>query len=123
MKRHIKHWQDWVSMLVGVWMIAAPWVLGFDLHASVGAFFSAIVLGVFLFAFAVSEMFIPENWEEYFELYLGGLLLVSPWMLDFAALARQRDNAVACGLVVVLLALWVLAVDDEYGWLRRRVKH
>ena len=124
MKRHMKHWQDVASTLVGVWLIASPWVLGIDIHTSVAAFCCFTIIGVLLAACGICEMFIPESWEEYSEVYLGALLLISPWMLEYRSLgAVAMNNAVACGTLILVLALSVLATDDQFGWLRRRHQH
>ena len=123
MKRHVKHWQDVVSTLVGVWLIASPWVLGIDSHTSVAAFWCAIIIGVLLAACGICEMFIPESWEEYSEVYLAALLLISPRMLEYKSLENATSNAMACGVVVLVMALWVLATDDQFGWARRRLSH
>jgi hypothetical protein len=124
MKRHMKHWQDGVSTLVGVWLIISPWVLGLDIHTSVAAFGCFVVIGVLLCACGLCEFFIPEAWEEYSELYLGALLMVSPWMLEYkAALPVATSMAMACGGLVLAMALWVLVTDDQFGWMRRRLAH
>jgi hypothetical protein len=31
--------------------------------------------------------------------------------------------AMACGGVVLAMALWVLVTDDQFGWMRRRLAH
>ena len=124
MKRHMKHWQDGASALVGVWLMASPWVLGLDLHTNVAAFGCFEVIGLLLFACGVCEFFIAESWEEYSELYLGALLLVSPWMLEYkAALPTATTNAMVCGGIVLVMALWVLVTDDQFGWARRSGTH
>jgi len=37
-------WEEWVNGVLGVWLIVAPWVLGFA--ASVNAMWTHVVLGV-----------------------------------------------------------------------------
>ena len=123
MKRHLAHWQDIASIVVGIWLMASPWVLGVDVHTSQTAFGNFIVIGAVLLGFALSEVFIPESWEEYSELYLGCWLIASPWILGFTDVPVAKDNALACGAIVTVLAIWVLATDPEYGWFRRRLTH
>jgi hypothetical protein len=121
MKRGIKHWQDVVSVLVGIWLIASPWVLGFSgpLQA-VGGF---VALGVLLAICAVTEMFIPEPWEEWSELLLGLWLIGSPWVLEFTQVQAAAQNAVTCGTIVCVMAVWVLVTDPEWGvWFMRRMR-
>lgn len=116
MKR-IKHWQDPVSVLMGLWLVASPWVLG--ITGPLQAIGDFVFIGTMLVAFAVSEMFVPEDWEEWSELVMGLWLMASPWILEFNGVARQ--NAVICGLVVTALAAWVLVSDA--GYIRRLHRH
>jgi hypothetical protein len=47
-------WEEWLNLLVGIWVIAAPWVLGF---AAVTAAMSAhVVLGFLIAASAAWEI-------------------------------------------------------------------
>lgn len=47
-------WVDWVTGLVGAWVIAAPWILGFaDIPAAMA---SHVVLGVLIVAFAAWDL-------------------------------------------------------------------
>ena len=117
MKR-IKHWQDLVSLLVGAWLIASPWIL--DFHAPLTAVGNSVAIGAVMVAFALGALFVPEAWEEWSELVLGLWLIASPWVLEFAQVQPALQNALFCGIVVSVLALWVLGTDDEYGgWLHR----
>ena len=47
-------WEEWVNGLLGVWMIVAPWIVGF---ATVGVAVAAfVVLGIVVLAAAASEL-------------------------------------------------------------------
>ena len=47
-------WEEWVSALLGLWMILAPWIVGF---ASVGVAVAAfVVLGIVVLAASASEL-------------------------------------------------------------------
>lgn len=119
MKHRLKHWQDVVSALVGVWLIASPWALG--IHEPLAAIGNFAILGAVLLGFALTEFFIPESWEEWSELVIGLWLLGSPWILEFAHVRVALQNAIACGTIVSVLALWVLGTDDAFGgWFHRR---
>lgn len=119
--KHLKHWQDPVNALLGAWLIVSPWVLGF--RASLPAVIATLVLGVLLFASSVGEMAVPESWEEWLDAVVGVVLIASPWLAAFSNVAVATWNAVVCGAAVVVLALWVLATDDDYGgWLHRLVR-
>jgi len=117
MKR-IKHWQDLVSALIGAWLIVSPWALG--IHEPLTAVGNFVAIGAVMLAFALGALFVPEAWEEWSEFVLGLWLVASPWVLEFAGVPLALQNALLCGIVQAILALWVLGTDDEYGgWLHR----
>jgi len=117
MKR-ITHWQDYVSVLVGIWLMVSPWVLG--IQGNLAAIGNCVVIGGVMVAFAVVEMFIHESWEEWSEIVLGAWLIGSPWILEFTGIPVAMQNALICGGIVTVLALWVLATDRDFGgWLKR----
>src|SRR5512146_162641 len=114
--KQMKHWQDPVNALVGVWLILSPWALGFQ--SDLNPMANAVIVGLLLIAAALGAIFVPRAWEEWTETALGAWLVVSPWVLGFSALRTPMVSAVASGVVVMVLALWVLATDKDYaGWL------
>ena len=118
MSLRIKHWQDVVSVVVGLWLMASPWVLG--IQKPLAAEGSFVILGAVLIGFVVTEFFIRESWEEWSELAIGLWLIASPWILEFTDVRAAMQNAIACGVVLSVLALWVLGTDDALGgWLHR----
>lgn len=114
--KQMKHWQDPVNGLVGVWLILSPWALGFQSDMTVLA--NAVIVGILLLATALGAIFVPRAWEEWTETALGVWLAISPWALGFSAMQNATISAVVSGLVVAVLALWVLSTDKDYaGWL------
>lgn len=111
----LKHWQDAVSALLGVWLISSPWVLGFQAESV--AMSNAVVAGIALLAVALGAIFVPAAWEEWTESALGLWLIISPWVLKIESLEWARISAVSTGVAVLILALWVLMADEDYlGW-------
>jgi hypothetical protein len=122
MKATVKHWQDPVNAIVGVWLIVAPWVLGFQAERSVMA--NSVVVGLGLLAFALAAIFLPRAWEAWSELVLGLWLVASPWVLRFDAVATAKNAMLASGIVVAALAVWVILADKDYSaWWRKRPAH
>jgi hypothetical protein len=117
MKR-IRHWQDYVSVLVGIWLMVSPWALG--IHGNLAAIGNSVVIGAVMVAFAVVALFIHESWEEWSEIVLGLWLMGSPWILEFTGIPIAMQNALLCGGLITVLALWVLGTDDDFGgWFHR----
>ncbi|MDR9486053.1 MAG: SPW repeat protein [Sediminimonas sp.] len=39
-----REWEEWIGIVLGVWLIASPWILGFT--GLVAAMWTAVILGV-----------------------------------------------------------------------------
>jgi hypothetical protein len=118
MKR-VKHWQDLANALLGAWLIASPWILGFE--GVVVATVSTAALGVLLIASSIEAMQVPQAWEEWLDVALGLVLMALPVVLGFDANPAALQNALLTGSVVAILALWVLGTDDEFAsWWERQ---
>ena len=114
--KQLKHWQDVVNALLGIWVVLSPWALGFQGATTATA--NAVVVGVALVAAALGAMLMPRAWEEWTECALGAWLVISPWVLGFGAQRDAMLAAVCSGLVIVVLALWTLWTDKDYSaWL------
>ena len=119
---HPKHWQDAVNAVVGAWLLASPWAVGYASDAVATG--NAVLVGLALVAGALGAILVPRAWEEWSEAALGAWLVVSPWVLGFAGQTDARMSAVSLGAVVVALALWTLASDKELrSWRRDPAPH
>ena len=49
-------WEEWINMLLGVWLLASPWILGITIAAATADF---VVVGLLLLALALYEV-----WDE-----------------------------------------------------------
>jgi hypothetical protein len=56
-------WEEWFNVGLGLWLIAAPWVLSFDLSRAATANF--VVVGALVVALALYEL--RQGEEENFE--------------------------------------------------------
>ena len=120
--KQLKHWQDLVNALLGVWMILSPWALGFQ--GTTMAMSNAVVIGLALIAAALGAIFVPRAWEEWTEGALGAWLIASPWVLGFSMHSLATRSTVVTGVVIVALALWTLMTDKDYnGWWRNLTAH
>ena len=90
-----KNVQDWINLVCGVLLFISPWVLGFsgELMAARTAWVAGIVIGVM----AVAAMVQFAEWEEWVALIVGVLVLISPWVLGFAAVYAALGPALCLG--------------------------
>lgn len=108
-----RHWQDSGNFLIGVWLIASPWTLGFtEVKYAPG---NAYIVGVIVAVAAVSALVSFQEWEEWVNITLGVWLILTPWLFDLAAMAVAAEtkaaffatwNFIIAGLLVTGLAAW-----------------
>ena len=111
--KQVKHWQDPVNALLGAWLVASPWVLGFQSMLVAAAVTTAV--GALLVASSVEAMQVPQAWEEWLDVMLGIGLMLAPVLFGFNAVTPALQNALVTGGLVTVLALWVLGTDDEFA--------
>jgi hypothetical protein len=113
MSMSIKHWQDPVNLILGLWLVVSPWALAFEAEAN--PTWNAVILGILIAAVALIALFRVMAWEEWVNLALGVWLVISPWLVGFSDLVAAMWNAVIVGAVVAVLALWALGTDKDIG--------
>jgi hypothetical protein len=100
---------DVVSLVLAAFLFVTPWIFGFasDRAAGPNAWVSGIIIGVV----AIAALARFAEWEEWVNLVLGLWVLVSPWVLGFAAQTTPRWVNVIVGVIVAVLAaakLWLM---------------
>jgi hypothetical protein len=109
----MKRLRDLLITVLGLWLMMSPRVLHFAaVHAD--AVWNTWVLGAAIILItAVSRYLLDERnpWEDMACAALGLWLIVSPWILGFAAHVTERSNSVIVGILVAALALWATVVD------------
>ena len=109
----MKRLRDLFITVLGLWLMMSPRVLHFSaVHAD--AVWNTWLLGAAVILItAVSRYLLDERnpWEDIACAGLGLWLMISPWVLGFAAHATERSNSVIVGFLVAALALWATVVD------------
>lgn len=106
-----RRWQDHIVFIVGMWLIASPWVFGnygpdsFPIGAPAWNF---LVCGLVVAALGGAAYASYHLWEDRADILLGGWLIVSPWALRYTENPLFTWNALISGLLLIILAAWVL---------------
>lgn len=116
-----KHWQDSLNLLLGLWIVASPWVLGFTtVHYAAGI---AVIIGLVIAVFAAWTLAVYAHWEEWVNVVLGILLIVTPWLFGFATVGSTPGaeaaftatwNFIIAGALVAGLAIWSIYQTREH---------
>lgn len=111
-KKITENWQDSINLLLGVWLFFSVWILGFA--GIPAAMWNALVFGAVIAIAAYMALVRFQEWEEWADMAIGVWLIVSPWILGFAALTTTPElaaGAVAAtwNFVLVGIATFLLA--------------
>jgi hypothetical protein len=117
----IKYWQDWINYFLGLWVFGSPW---FVEHLMIGGTTGAggrgmlnlwlAGLAVVLLTTLAINAATTRSWAEPAILAFGAWLLLSPWIVGFAATTPLMWNSVIFGALILMFAGWRL-VDDSAG--------
>ncbi|WP_259781358.1 SPW repeat protein [Aestuariispira ectoiniformans] len=97
-------WRDSINLILGLWLIASPWVFGFA-HTRIFEW-NAYACGVIIAVSAAAAIANFAEWEEWLDAALGIWLVVSPWVLGMTMMSAMMLNFVIVGLIVACMALW-----------------
>lgn len=100
-------WQDWLTLTLGAWLFVSPWVLGYA--GTPAAAWNAWAAGACLVLAAWWALARAAAAAEGVILAFAAWLVVSPWILGFAAAKPPVYwNAALIGLATGGLAVWDL---------------
>lgn len=107
------HWRDAANLILGLWLVISPWALSYMTEAR--PTWNAVIVGVIIAVAAIAALVAFHKWEEWINVVLGAWLIVSPFLLGFAAHATALWNQIVVGVLVGGLALWTAIVTPEGG--------
>ncbi len=98
-------WATWVNFLLGIWLIIAPFVLGY--HASHRAATDDLIFGILIAAFSLwrAVRTAAPSYAGWLVFVFGIWVLISPFALRYHDISRVRPNDMIVGTVVLILAL------------------
>jgi hypothetical protein len=110
-------WQDWINLILAIWLFISPWVLGFypgGAVASMSASWTAWVLGVIVAVFSIAALNRAQPWEEWINLIAGVLLFISPLVFSYYTVTvAGMWSTLIVGALVFILSIWDLNTQRE----------
>jgi hypothetical protein len=98
-------WEDWATLVIGIWLFASPWALQVDDSTAAENF---LIVGALVITFELVTFYTLRVWEEWINIVLGTWLIVSSLtMSGFATVA----NAVVCGALLLAVSLYEIWDD------------
>jgi uncharacterized membrane protein HdeD (DUF308 family) len=107
-------WQDWFNLVLGAWLIVAPFI-GLGVNHDVAAW-NSYASGAVVAVFAIAAIARPHLWEEWLNLIVGLWLIIAPFALHFTVQSAPMWNQIIVGLLIGIDALWAGA----QMWARHR---
>ncbi len=107
-----------INLLLGVWLIAAPFILG---YAEVTPRWNDIILGILIGGVALIRMMSPTRsttWLSWANVLFGVWLIVAPFILGYAS-SVPLWNDIILGVIVTGLSFWSISATSQ----RPRITH
>lgn len=108
-------WKNWVTIVLGLWLAASPWLIGGPAHSeNLAMVWNCVLTGGGIAVFAGWAVAAPkEVWQEWTVVLLAVWLLIAPNTLDYDIPILTWNN-VAVGLATAILAIWrIFKVDIQ----------
>jgi hypothetical protein len=100
-------WSPWITVLAGIWLVAAPFATGYNTLSNV-ATTEAIVLGAVIAGLGLWTALgtgVPA-YIDYLLMVCGGWSIVAPFVLAYSETTIARNSDVIAGIVVAAIALY-----------------
>jgi nitrate reductase NapE component len=106
-----------LNVLAGIWLVIAPWVLG---YASVSSTWNDVACGGAVILLAAERASAPSRrpWLSFVNVAIGIWLIVAAFVLS--SYGTEWANDIILGAIVALLGLWSSAAGSDA---RRRPAH
>ena len=97
------NWQDWLDMVLGLWLAVSPWIIDFA-DSDPAAARNALVVGIAIAVLSALTFLAYHVIEEWVDVILGVWLIISPWIVSGSRDAAVVANFVIIGAVVLALS-------------------
>src|SRR5262249_55437427 len=98
------------NLVLGIILFASPWIFAYPAGPQ---WTNAIIAGIVIIVLSIAALSAFTVWEEWLNLIVGLWLIVSPWVLHFAATTAMYVNVVIGVLVALLAAIELFDVRQS----------
>jgi hypothetical protein len=102
-------WALYLNVAIGIWLMAAPSVLGYGRPAAANDW----IVGPLIAAFACIACWEITRALHWVAMPLGFWLLLAPWFLDYSPTAML--NSLVTGLATVICSCFGGTITQQYG--------
>ncbi|XVV02436.1 SPW repeat domain-containing protein [Actinosynnema sp. CA-248983] len=93
-------WQDWAEVAIGALVLLSPLVV----ETSTAAMWTMIVLGALIAIDGLASLAMPAMvYGEWFQMLLGALLFISPWVMGYSGLMAASWVSWVGGVLTVAM--------------------
>jgi len=104
---------DLYNLAAAIFLLAASWMFA---HANATAAIDLRASGAAIAILSLAAMIAFSIWEEWVNLFIGGWLITSPWLLGFTH-TRAMHFSIAAGVVVMFMSLLEIWLEYEKTYL------
>ena len=116
---------SWINLILGLWLIAAPFFLGYT--ATAVALWEAVIIGVAIASIAlyqvVSDKAMQLTGLSWTLMVLGIWSILAPFALGYSGVTAAVSNDALVGLVVAILAGYQAFKGTEMAAPTHREQH
>jgi SPW repeat len=105
-------WSDlsWLALLTGSWVVASPWILGYQ--DADGAVATDVITGSVVIVLTVAAIVFPALWALH--LFAGMWLVIAPWLVGYGnANGPVGLSDTIAGILICAIAIASLAASQR----------
>lgn len=106
-----RRWQDQGILLLGIWLVASPWVMAYppDSPAAINAFIAGAIMAIL----AAFDLYRTTIWAVLVNIVAGAWVAVSPWLVGVVHDRAMSTSMLLAGVATVVLGLWEMRTDPD----------
>jgi hypothetical protein len=108
--KNTQRWQDWLTLLIGIWLFITPWIFGFS-HTDFA--WSPFIMGALVFLFSIWALVNRKVAEETINLIIGIWVFISPWVLGFSHTANAAWIMFVFGAILIVVDIWGIGITKK----------